>query len=76
MGNEYSEIMYPHFAQREVLDLVWTRTPVDGRHEALPNTLNQLSFRKRLLFLLGLNGGDDLTIKHEQTNRAKSSMTK
>lgn len=51
---------YRDFADGKRLDLVRSGINVKGRHETLPDTLNELCIRKGTFFLLILNERNDL----------------
>lgn len=52
------KVTYGDFTQREALNLVRAGAPIDCRHEALPNALNELVLGERGLFENGLDRGN------------------
>ena len=61
-----------HLAKRQTLNLVCTCAPVDGAHQAVPQALDQIGLRDRRLLLLGLDRGNNLTERVDQTLRGYS----
>lgn len=70
-------ITYADFPESKSFDLIWSCAPVDGSHQALPDTLDELRVGQRACVLLRFDSSDNLSTKliHEMHHAKQLVLT-